>query len=191
MTRKRNGTWTGRLRSVLFLGACILGPTPSLAGPSSDGAATPIVTTGAIVRFRFDPNQGWTEGRVVSVSEESLRVRIRDATDHTIARGRVHRLEVRHSTSGVGRGAKWGVGVGVALGTFLAVSMLSSSDDFIDMSNYAPVGFGFGVGAGALLGTLVGAAIPVQRWEQVDTRTYSLRHRHAERFVGVRLGLRF
>lgn len=158
-----------RSQASLFAAALLLA-LPSDPGAAQAAAAPPAPGARIRVHTRYI-----YIGTLLSLDTSALVLR-RDALRDTLRLplATIGRLDVSTGKkSGAGRGAKLGliVGAGVGAAVGLAAAEDCSSQDFVCFGPEVIPAMAIVVGAmGAGLGALIGAASPIDRWEQVRVR---------------------
>lgn len=159
------------MRSSPLLAAALLLALPCDPVAAQAGAAPPA--PGA--RIRVSARHTYI-GTLLSLDTSALVLR-RDALRDTLRLplATIGRLDVSTGKkSGAGRGAKLGLMVGAGVGAAVGLAAAAegcSSQDFVCFGPEVIPGMAVVVGAmGAGLGALIGAANPIDRWEQVPAR---------------------
>ncbi len=108
------------------------------------------------------------EGRLRRLHNDSVVVRPEygGAPPVVIPLASLTRLEVRRWKSHAGAGAKYGALTGAAIGVVSAAIVCSSDCDGFTVPVYLVLGGG-GTIAGLLIGSIVGALITTERWEEI------------------------
>jgi hypothetical protein len=123
-------------------------------------------------RVRITSSDSRLTGKIVAASPDALIVSVKKGREPvTVARDAITRFELGHRRTS-GKGALRGAGIGLLAGGVGGAALgvaLDSPDDWFSGGELAAGGAIVFGGAGALIGALVGAASPGERWETVPT----------------------
>ena len=144
-------------------------------GASAYAQQAPVVRVGDRVRVSVAPDEPHRQrsvGTLLAFNTSHLRIALADGTrEIEIPRSALTRLEVSR-----GRPSKWATGLGLGLlggaliGAAVGLTLLDHLDDELGLTaeDWAAVGAILGAPTGMFFGTLIGASIRADRWEEVS-----------------------
>ena len=145
-------------------------PTVETRIPVVRGVAPSTIARGATIRFVVGTDSGLIVGHLRNLTADSLMIdRCANCDRVRYATSEISRLEVLRGSS---RGRHFAVGLGVgALVGLIAAVLNSAQPCHTDVCDLRDLGFLYGPPLGAVIGGLIGIALPTaERWEPVASQ---------------------